>query len=412
MTDSGGPAKGIALRCDGEGSVRGIPHDSLGLVLTEGTAFTDFLDCASREKGRSFLAALRMNRVAFGWELNVACKDRIQSLYFSGGVVGDELLVVAAATGADSERLYDDLMRINNEQINALRNILKEQSLQNHWQEPDDEMYNGIARINNEMATLHRELAKKNVEMERLIDELQRSNDALHRLEQLRDDLTGMIVHDMRSPLGTLSNALYLVLEGNQSVLADRDRKTLVIARDNVEVLLRMSRNLLDVSRMENHALPLKRTRFRVMEATDAARKMLHSLSERKRIEIRSLAPEDPEVEADRDLFERVMVNLLGNAIKHTAAGGSIRVTASDAADRIRIEVADDGPGIPEAFRETIFEKFGRVDAPQDLQMHSFGLGLTFCRLAVEAHGGEIGVESEEGTGSVFWFTLPKPSSE
>lgn len=106
-------------------------------------------------------------------------------------------------------------------------------------------------------------------------------------------------------------------------------------------------------------------------------------------------------------LVYRVLVNLLTNAIKHSPRGGRVIINSSLIEDHARIVVQDNGRGIPAEYHQKIFEKFSQVQARQDGQKHSSGLGLTFCKLAVEAHGGRIGVDSEEGQGSSFWFTLP-----
>ena len=102
-----------------------------------------------------------------------------------------------------------------------------------------------------------------------------------------------------------------------------------------------------------------------------------------------------------------MLVNLLDNAIKYTPASEVVRIRATQDGGVARIEVADNGPGIPEASQHLIFEKFGRAKQPSPGRVHSSGVGLAFCRLAVEAHGGAIGVDSA-GQGSTFWFTLPR----
>jgi signal transduction histidine kinase len=110
-------------------------------------------------------------------------------------------------------------------------------------------------------------------------------------------------------------------------------------------------------------------------------------------------------VPADAGLISRVMQNLAGNAFNYAAADGSIRIAVSRAGQEARVEVSDNGPGIPAAYHGKIFEKFVQVE---DLNAKvGTGLGLAFCKLAVEIHGGRIGVESETGKGSTFWFTLP-----
>jgi two-component system sensor histidine kinase/response regulator len=118
--------------------------------------------------------------------------------------------------------------------------------------------------------------------------------------------------------------------------------------------------------------------------------------------------PASVTVVADRELVLRVVQNLLGNALKFTPSDGWIRLGIEPDENRVCVRVRDNGPGIPAEYRERIFEKFGQVEARANGQKHSTGLGLTFCKLAVEAHGGSIGVESEIGKGSTFWFMLPK----
>ena len=110
---------------------------------------------------------------------------------------------------------------------------------------------------------------------------------------------------------------------------------------------------------------------------------------------------------ADGSLLRRVVQNLLGNALKFTPDHGHITIGMEPGAGRLRVWIRDDGPGIPVEYREKIFEKFGQVEARVSRQKYSTGLGLTFCKLVVEAHGGAIGVDSEVGEGSTFWFEIP-----
>ncbi len=114
-----------------------------------------------------------------------------------------------------------------------------------------------------------------------------------------------------------------------------------------------------------------------------------------------------PEASVDRSLIERVINNLLSNAVHHTAAGGKIDITVRRIPGFIEVEVSDDGAGIPEGYKEKIFEKFIQVERRQAHLRTGTGLGLTFCKMAVQAHGGTIRVESELNKGSAFFFTLP-----
>ncbi len=117
------------------------------------------------------------------------------------------------------------------------------------------------------------------------------------------------------------------------------------------------------------------------------------------------LDPDLPDIEMDLEMIRRVVINLLENAIKYTPAAGSIQLSVENKGDRVQVSVRDSGMGIAETDRQRIFEKFARIQ--QDGRPKGLGLGLAFCRLAVEAHDGTIWVESAEGKGSTFTFTLP-----
>jgi K+-sensing histidine kinase KdpD len=117
---------------------------------------------------------------------------------------------------------------------------------------------------------------------------------------------------------------------------------------------------------------------------------------------------EDPVLTScDADLIRRVLENLISNGIKHTPAGGRLRISIHRSALSVRVVVQDEGKGVPTEARQRIFEKFGAVAARKDQSYHSVGLGLAFCKLAIEAHGGSIGVEAAQPHGSAFWFELP-----
>jgi len=110
----------------------------------------------------------------------------------------------------------------------------------------------------------------------------------------------------------------------------------------------------------------------------------------------------------DAGIARRILQNLVSNALKHTPSGSAVRIIATEMGDKVRVSVIDHGAGVPMEARAKIFEKFGAVQARNARSYHSVGLGLAFCKLAVEAHGGRIGVDSNEPNGSVFWFEIGK----
>lgn len=235
--------------------------------------------------------------------------------------------------------------------------------------------------------------------------ELQASYDRLQGLERLRDDLVQMMVHDMRSPLSTLVALLGLIQTDSRCSLGDDTAKDLQYAVQAAASVVGLANDLLDVSRLEEDKLPLD------LQSNDIAqigREVLVRLAPLDRTRSLEIDAADPVgVRCDRDVIQRVLENLVGNAVKHTPSGGRIHVSIVASLERVRVAVRDEGPGVPTEARTRIFEKFGSVSARRQRQYHSTGLGLTFCKLAVEAHGGSIGVDDGQPQGSVFWFELP-----
>jgi two-component system, sensor histidine kinase and response regulator len=247
--------------------------------------------------------------------------------------------------------------------------------------------------------------------LRRLQSDLASSNEELRRLESLRDSLFHMLVHDMRSPLTVVSAALEII--GEAESLSDDARPLVGHARGSVEALIGMVSSVLDVSRMEAGRMPLSPEPCDVQAILEQAAARLELLRGGRLLAVASAGTVPPAF-ADRDILARVAQNLLGNALKFTAAeGGEIRATASSAGPAVRVEITDNGKGIRPELHERIFEKFVQAESPTAAARGSSGLGLTFCKLAVEAQGGRIGVTSAPGRGSTFWFELPaySPSS-
>jgi len=242
----------------------------------------------------------------------------------------------------------------------------------------------------------------------RFTQELQESYRRLQELEKMRDDLTHMIVHDLRTPLTS-------VIAGMQTleVVGELDgfqREMVGIAIGGGETLLGMINDLLDVEKMESGLMQLDYAALDAAELVTSAAHQVASLYEGKKLTlVRQIAPSLPPFQGDESKLRRVLVNLLGNAIKFTPSGGTLTVAAKlgEDEDSLVFSVSDTGEGIPPEAFERIFEKFGQVESRQGGRMMSTGLGLTFCKLAIEAHGGHIGVESGPGEGSTFSFTIP-----
>ncbi len=214
-----------------------------------------------------------------------------------------------------------------------------------------------------------------------------------------------MVVHDMRSPLSTLITLLDLIRTDSECRLGEETTKDLQYAVQAAARVTGLANDLLDVSRLEEDKLPLDRQSNDIAQICRDVLVRLAPLDPTRTLEMDSA--DAVRVHCDRAIVQRVLENLVGNAIKHTPEGGRVHVSARPGRERVRVAVHDEGPGVPSEARTTIFEKFGTVAARQQRKYHSTGLGLTFCKLAVEAHGGSIGVDAGEPRGSVFWFELP-----
>lgn len=235
---------------------------------------------------------------------------------------------------------------------------------------------------------------------------LRRSYAQLRRLEELRDSLTHMIVHDLRQPLQALIGGLE-TLPG-LGELNPEQQEFLALAEEGGETLLGMINDLLDIAQMESGSLELERRSLPAGELVDAAVSQVRQLASLQGVELRTETQRaDAPVYGDGDKLRRTLVNLLGNAVKFTPVGGRITLTVQSSGNETLFSVSDTGEGIPREAFDRIFEKFGQVEDRRAGRKNSTGLGLTFCKMAVEAHGGRIWVESELGRGSTFSFTIP-----
>jgi signal transduction histidine kinase len=235
--------------------------------------------------------------------------------------------------------------------------------------------------------------------------QLQKSYADLRKLEEMRDGLIHIVVHDMRSPLNGISGFLELIemIDGNS--LSPKGKTYMANARQSTRRLLEMVNSLLDISKMEARKLELHRSEVDLVAIAREA--IAQAESQRGARTVTVEAPADlPQASVDAELVFRIFQNLIGNALKFTPADGTVKISLAVDNGQIRCVIADNGPGIPAEFHQRIFEKFGQVHA--DRQRLGTGLGLNFCKLAVEAHGGRIGLESEAGKGSRFWFSLPR----
>jgi signal transduction histidine kinase len=224
----------------------------------------------------------------------------------------------------------------------------------------------------------------------------------LRELEQLRDNLLHMIIHEVRSQIDAISVSLELVKELSPDLGADAWRM-IKTAHDCARKVFQMITQLVDIGRFEANQMPLKREKTDLVKTAKAA---IESLSATFSGWSPALeAPKALEAICDPEMIRRVIENLLANALKFTPPAQEVKLIISRHGADARVGVVDQGPGIPPDLRQRIFETFSHSDALS--KRYGAGPGLAYSKLAVEAHGGKIGVESRPGYGSMFWFTVP-----
>ena len=397
--------RGLALLCDVEGTLCQVLRDdfALGARLSIGRPLSLIVDRASLTKTLDLLVDLQANGATMGWELNVPAADRVITLQFAGVLYENRLLIVGAENDGEIARIYDELMAIQNEQTNALRAALKDRARVAAPQSTAGErllrlswpaMYDELSRLNNELANLQRELAKKNVELE--------------RLSHLKDQFLGMAAHDLRTPLSVALGYSSFVIDDLGGVLDERQRSYLAAIRSSCRFMLRLVDSLLDVAVIEAGRLDLDR------QPTDLAELVRHNvalnraLAEGKRIQLTVQCDGSlPEMLLDGPRIEQVLNNLLSNACKFSYPDSAVEVHLTRQGDYAILSVVDHGQGIAPGHLDDLFQWFARSRVKGTAGEKGTGLGLAIAQKIIEAHLGDIWVESKPNQGATFYVSLP-----
>ena len=213
--------------------------------------------------------------------------------------------------------------------------------------------------------------------------------------------------HELRTPLNAILGYTELILDKIYGDVPENIQEVLERVEKNGRHLLGLINDVLDLSKIEAGQLVLSLDDYSMKEVVHTIFTSVESLAAEKNLELQvSVAPEVAQGKGDHQRISQVFLNLVGNAIKFTEAG-EVRVEATASDDTFVISVSDTGPGLSEADQQMIFEEFHQVDGSSTRKKGGTGLGLSIAKRIVEMHGGRIWVESTEGKGSTFWFTLP-----
>jgi len=253
---------------------------------------------------------------------------------------------------------------------------------------------------------------KTNEAIRILYKELEKKNEQLKMLDQLKSQFVANVSHEFKNPLGVIKEGVSIILEGLYGPINVDQRHWLEMSSKTVDRLVRLVTDLLDLAKIESGKMELKRDEVDLVPfLDDILASYTNAVSKKQQVLKTDFPSGVGSLWADKDKLTQVIVNLLSNAIKYTPDGGQleIRIQKQSEQDQLRIEFVDNGPGIPAEYREKIFDKFERITTEKQ---EGTGLGLPIAKDIVALHKGKIWVESEAGKGSKFVVVLPRDAKK
>ncbi len=226
-------------------------------------------------------------------------------------------------------------------------------------------------------------------------------------VERMKDEFLSVVSHELRTPLTSIRGSLGLLAGGRMGELPDRAAQLIGVASQSTDRLTRLINDLLDIERMQSGARPMEVSALDARYLLDSAVHQIEGMGTELGVHVEVVAA-DGRVLADEDRVIQTLLNLVGNALKFSERGSTVRVDAFEDGAEVHFRVSDDGRGIPADKLESVFERFQQVDSSDTRQQGGTGLGLAISKGIVERHGGRIWMESELGVGSTVHFTLPK----
>jgi signal transduction histidine kinase len=274
------------------------------------------------------------------------------------------------------------------------------QTLNDRVESPTDaRILQALQRLNSELANAHRELARKNADLDKAVQE--------------KNQMLGMAAHDLRNPLGNIVGVVDMLIEEIGGTVSEENRELLIRVASSAEYMQSLIDDMLDYAKVNAGRLELQLQSVDIAELVRDNLEFNAILASKKGSHLRFEDDAPPLLlQLDSRRIQQVLNNLISNALKFSAAGSTITVSVRRAPDEVTIAVADQGQGIAPDEIGKLFKPFSVTRTKSTANERSTGLGLAIVRRIVEAHGGRIGVESRLGQGSTFFVSLPISSSE
>lgn len=385
---------GLAVLCAPDGGVRRVVRDEIGASgsFSAGHRFIDALDDGSRQKAEAFLSAIGKDGAAFDWLLCVpVAGGRPFPLHMAGITVSNGFLIVGANTVSAAAGVLRALLPLYKMDALAMGELLRWASERVQW---DDALYDDLSRLNNELITAQRELARRNAELAHLNDE--------------KNKFLGIAAHDLRNPLSVILGYSEYLCDVMGADLDPRKRRFINDIRRSSEFMLGLVDDLLDVSKIEAGRLVLNRELTDFDDLIQQNIALNRVLADRMGVRlIYEAKAKLPEISLDRAKIDQVLNNLIANAIKISPPESTIRIELALEPKGALIRVVDQGPGIPHDELEAIFRPFHQGGLGTMASGKGAGLGLAIANSIVRRHGGRIWAESIPPDGASFLFVLP-----
>jgi PAS domain S-box-containing protein len=225
-------------------------------------------------------------------------------------------------------------------------------------------------------------------------------------VERLKKEFVSTVSHELRTPLTSIRGSLTLLSVGALGILPEQAKKVVGIAERNTIRLITLINDILDIEKLESGKLDMVFDTVQMSNVFERSAESVKAFAEQNGIRL-EMMPTNAQAFADGDRLVQVVVNLCSNAVKFSPKGAAVTIVCEENPNFLEVKVIDRGRGIPAKYKNLLFQRFQQVEASDARKKGGTGLGLAICKGIIEAHGGEIGVESEEGKGSIFWFKIP-----
>jgi signal transduction histidine kinase len=415
---SEGPeADAIAILCGWDGAIADVLYNRLKLNagIARGSPVSSVVDEASREKCSRFLDTIRRRRAAFEWQMNVAHDSDAVPVYFSGAAIDGQLLIIGMAPSPANWQARDELLRIQKEQLSAVRAGLQEHALRSlgHAVAP---RATGVDRSGN--TTLTQYLASFGADLSesrRRSEEMARARAIAESASRTKSMFIAHIGHELKTPLNSVIGFADLLLRNKAKSLRERDLQYLERISANAHQLLRIINSILDLARLDAGRVQLQFGPVSVPALIRDTVSQLWSGDGGSAVEVAIDIPEPvADIVTDGDKLRQILINLMANALKFTERGTVSIALNVDAQSRlpVRIDVRDTGIGIPADRLDTVFDMFEQADPATGRRYGGAGLGLAISRSLCDLLGYRLSVQSEVGRGSTFSVLLSTGQTE